>query len=124
MANKVQANQTGAQTGGVIFSGKSKGSTSVNSGDQRRMGGADIASVTGNVSVVEGIPADSFTSLVGNLFQAKDSAVSAATPPPLTAPASGAAGMSDETKKKLLIYGLLAAGAVALVVVARMLFKK
>ena len=127
MADKVQADQLGAQTSGVATRGNINNSNgTLNTGDQRRSGTADIKSVTGSVNVNNGISAESFGSLMSTLFSASKSSVEAATPSVLNLPTtinSGAAGLSDEAKKYIK-YGLIAGGVLVFALVLRSFLKK
>lgn len=118
MANKVKADQAGAQDRGQVAQGNNnvqlRDSASQNS----------VTGAGGNVSISNGVSGDQLTTILGTITKPSSSAVSAATPPALTPPATTAdSKVAGFDKKKLLVYGLAGVSVFFLVLLIRKIFK-
>lgn len=116
MGNKVQANQNGAQDRGNSAQGNKN---KLNQGNNAEIGG----NIGGNVTVTNGIPAETLTTLVGQLTAPSKNEVQSATPPALT-PAASTETDASEQRKKFIRYGVIAAVVVVVVIIVRKIFTK
>lgn len=107
-------NQSGAQDKGVAITGDK---------NTVQTGGNTLGTVTGPVNIQNGIKADDFSAIVGDLFKASPAQVSQSTPPAVT-PAPTAATDTSAAKRKIVILVMIAAGAIALGLIFRKFVKK
>lgn len=113
-ANRFSAPQTGAQGSGIAVQGDK---------NTVQTGGNSLGTVTGNVNIQNGLKADEFSSLVGELFKASPAQVAQATPPAVT-PAAAPTAETGAGSKKIVVLAIVAAAAIALGLIVRKFLKK